>query len=242
MERGERSVLGTGQTCREKWRGMECTGDWADMQKKNGERREECAGDWTDMQRNGEYWGLDRHAEEKNGERSGVYWGLDRHAEKTGEKGREREKLGVAETCRENGEKEREREKLGFGQTCRKKWREGERENLGVGPETCREKWREERERESGDEGKVGVEGGAEEDKDKGADIQRKTEKERATHPGPWPLELRVWAGRPPPLVCLCNTATGVVGTQVGLVTNNSPARVKSCSSKSMYVFVLQYF
>ena len=29
------------------------------------------------------------------------------------------------------------------------------------------------------------MEGGAEEDKDKGADIQRKTEKERATHPGP---------------------------------------------------------
>ena len=40
------------------------------------------------------------------------------------ERRRERQKLGVGETCRENGEKEREREreKLRVGQTCREIW------------------------------------------------------------------------------------------------------------------------
>ena len=74
-------VLGIGQTCRRKKieRGVECTGDWTDMQKNKMERAVECTGDWTGMQRKME---------------RGVFWGLDRHAEKTGEKERETEAGG----------------------------------------------------------------------------------------------------------------------------------------------------
>ena len=117
MERGERSVLGTGQTCR----GMESTGDWTDMQKKKMERGVECTGDWTDMQRKLERrgerdrsWGLQRHAEKmvrrRERERS---WGLDRHAEKNEEKERERIWGLDLRHAEKNGER-RERENLGM--------------------------------------------------------------------------------------------------------------------------------